>query len=167
MHYRSGTGGFYQSTPTSRPFTAPSSPICPIKSCSPPRFLHRRHGWRNPLPQLHPRLHDGRRGQQAPGSPSRARFPSCGRHYCCAACSGAPLHPPEARPARKVLKDQQRAPEEEDDDEPEPPPGGRGTSGAAHPQTRGGRVRHRRNPRCDASCLRGTRRPRVASTSSG
>ena len=113
MHYQSGAGGFYQSTPTSRPLTAPFSPICPIRSCSPPRFLHRRHGWRNPLPQLHPRLHDGRRGQQAPGSPSRARLPSCGRHYCCAACSGAPLHPPEARPARKVLKDQQRTPEED------------------------------------------------------
>ena len=37
MHYRSGACGFYQSTPMSRPFTAPFSPICPMKSCSPPR----------------------------------------------------------------------------------------------------------------------------------
>ena len=36
MHYRSGAGGFYQSTPTSRPFTAPFSSICPNKSCSSP-----------------------------------------------------------------------------------------------------------------------------------
>ena len=41
MHYRSGAGGFYQSTPTSRPFTAPFSPIYPIKSYSPP-CSHRR-----------------------------------------------------------------------------------------------------------------------------
>ena len=37
MHYRSGAGGFYQSTATSRPFTASFSPIYPIKSYSPPR----------------------------------------------------------------------------------------------------------------------------------
>src|SRR6185503_11341084 len=41
MHYRSGAGGYYQSTPTSRPFTAPFSPICPINSCSPPRSRRR------------------------------------------------------------------------------------------------------------------------------
>ena len=41
MHYRSSAGGFYQSTPTSRPLTALFSPICPIKSCSPPRSRRR------------------------------------------------------------------------------------------------------------------------------
>ena len=34
MHYRSCAGGFYQST-------TPFSPICPIKSCTPPRSRHR------------------------------------------------------------------------------------------------------------------------------
>ena len=108
--------------PTSHPFITPFSPIFPIKSCSPPRFLHRRHGSCNPLSQLRPGLHDGCRGQQVLGSPSCARLPSCGRHYCWTTCSGAPLHPPEAWPVRKVRKDQQCAPEEEDDDESEPPP---------------------------------------------
>ena len=69
MHYRSGAGGFYQSTPTSHPFTAPFSAICPIKSCSPPRFLHRRHGWRNPLPQLHPDSTTGVEASRRQGRP--------------------------------------------------------------------------------------------------
>ena len=153
MHYRSGTGGFYQSNPTSRPFTAPFSPIYPINSCSPPRSRRRASSIGDMVGTTHSRSY----------TPDSTTGVEASRHQ------GRPLVP-ASPPAADIIV----APpvvEHHSTHQRRDRRGRFSRTSNAHPRRRttmnwsSGAAR--RNPRCDASCLRGTRRPRVASTCSG
>ena len=152
MHYRSGAGRFYQSTPTSRPFTVPFSPICPIKSYSPPRSHHRASSIGDMVGATRSRRYtpDSTTGVEAsrrqgrplvPAYPTAADIvvapPLVEHHYTHQRRDrrGRFSRTSNVHPRRRTMMNW--------------------SSGAA-----------RRNPRCDASCLHGTRRPRAASTSS-